>query len=101
MSTIHGLQMLAVDLEQRVVREMQFTGDAEQQIATAFSTLREALSNVENLVMNTFQERSRALASTLGNGTVTPETVEATPRAKLRKPIIETEESMIKGGLGT
>ena len=101
MSTIHGLQMLAVDLEQRVVREMQFTGDAERQVADAFTTLREALSNVENIVMNTFQERGRALAAALGNGAVQPETVEATPRVKLRKPIADTEESMIKGGLGT
>jgi hypothetical protein len=77
MSTIHGLQLLAVDLEQRVVREMQFTGDAEQQVADAFKTLREALNHVENVVMNTFQERSRALAATLGNGTIQPETVEA------------------------
>jgi hypothetical protein len=89
MSTIHGLQMLAVDLEQRVVREMQFTGDAERQVADAFTTLREAMANVENIVMNTFQERGRALASTLGNGAVTPETVEAAPRVKLRKSVAE------------
>jgi hypothetical protein len=91
MSTIHGLQMLAVDLEQRVVREMQFTGDAERQVADAFTTLREAMANVENIVMNTFQERGRALASTLGNGSITPETVESTPPkvSKIRR--VETD----------
>lgn len=77
MSTIHGLQMLAVDLEQRVVREMQFSGDAERQVADAFTTLREALANVENIVMNTFQERGRALAATLGTGKPDPDTYEA------------------------
>lgn len=76
MSTIHNLQMLAVDLEQRVVREMQFSGDAERQAADAFTTLREALTNVENIVMNTFQERGRALAAALGTGKPEPDQIE-------------------------
>jgi hypothetical protein len=77
MTTIHNLQILAVDLEQRVVREMQFQGDAEQQVMSAFTTLREALANVENVVMNSFQERSRALAATLGTGKPSPDTFES------------------------
>ena len=84
MSTIHSLQLLAVDLEQRVTREMQFSGDAERQVSEAFSTLREALSNVENIVMNTFQERGRALAATLGNGTIQPETLEVQDHPKVK-----------------
>lgn len=76
MSTIHSLQMLAVDLEQRVVREMQFSGDAERQVADAFKTLREALTNVETIVMNTFQERGRALAAALGTGKPEPDLID-------------------------
>lgn len=78
MSTIHSLQMAAVDLENRVVREMQFSGDAQRQVAEAFTTLREALNQVETLVMNTFQERGRALAAALGTGKPDPDTVEGT-----------------------
>ena len=103
MSTIHSLQMLAVDLEQRVVREMQFSGDAERQISDAFKTLREAMNNVETIVMNTFQERSRALAAALGTGKPDPDTIEHTAKSsnvkKLRNN--EVEESSIRGGLGT
>ena len=79
MSNIHSLQQLAVDLEQRVVREMQFTGDAERQVVEAFKTLREALAHVESTVMNTFNERTRALAATLGNGKTDPEMLDIPP----------------------
>lgn len=92
MSNIHSLQQLAVDLEQRVVREMQFTGDAERQVAEAFKTLREALTHVETTVMNTFQERNRALAATLGNGRVDPDMIDATP-AKSKRPAVSVVAS--------
>jgi hypothetical protein len=94
--------MLAVDLEQRVVREMQLQGDAERQIVEALATTREAFNHLENVILSAFQERSRALAATLGTGKPSPDTFEATvqtPKPKLRK--VETEESSIRGGLGT
>lgn len=100
MSTIHSLQMAAVDLENRVVREMQFSGDAQRQVADAFTTLREALNQVETLVMNTFQERGRALAAALGSGKPTPDTYDQeresskdkiAPKAKFGKTMVVSE----------
>jgi len=79
MSNITGLQQLAVDLEQRVVQEMQFTGDAERQAVEAFKMLHEAVDHAETIIMNMFQARGRSLAAIIGNGKLNPETVDVSP----------------------
>lgn len=95
MTTIHNLQMLAVDLEQRVVREMQLQGDAERQVVDALATVREAFNHLEQVILSAFQERGRALAATLGNGKPTPDVYEVsqmTDTKPRRKPLPEPSE---------
>jgi hypothetical protein len=91
MTTIHNLQMLAVDLEQRVVREMQLQGDAERQIVEALATAREAFNHLENVILSAFQERSRALAATLGTGKPSPDTFESAPVKPHLPPKVKKE----------
>lgn len=79
--TIHNLQMLAVDLEQRITRELQFQEESQRQIAESFKLLREALDNVEKLMISAFVERNRALNATIGLGNTAPNVVEM-PKAK-------------------
>ena len=85
MTTIHNLQLLAVDLEQRVTREIQLQNDAQRQVLEALQTAREALAHLEVTINNAFQGVNRSLSATLGNGKSVPETIEnkeEKPRAK-------------------
>ena len=94
MSTLHHLEMAALDVRERLTKELQFSVDAERQICQALDTVDEAIShakaqNVQAIntinealnhltmtIKNAFNERHRALATALGQPGPSPETIE-------------------------
>lgn len=80
MSTLHHLEMAALDVRDRLTKELQFSVDSERQICQALDTLSEALNHLNITVKNAFAERHRALATTLGSPGPQPETIEQAHR---------------------
>lgn len=98
MSTLHHLEMAALDVRDRLTKELQFSVDSERQIcqaldtvdeaishakqqnAQALATVSEALNHLTMTVKNAFGERHRALAAALGSPGPQPETIEQAHR---------------------
>lgn len=96
MSTLHHLEMAALDVRERLTKELQFSVDSERQIcqaldtvdeaiqharqqnAQALNTVSEALNHLTMTVKNAFNERHRSLATALGTPGPSPETIEQT-----------------------
>ena len=101
MSTLHSMNLALVDLEDRLVRELQFSADAEKQILDNLHAVREArrledeaLATLERSIVGAFQERNRALSSAIGTGRPSPETVDADPqpaRKRVMKAVAAAE----------
>lgn len=75
MSTLHHLNMALIDVQDRVQRELQFSADAEKLILDNLATVHEAFGNLDRSIRTAFGERNRALATMLGSGKPSPETV--------------------------
>ena len=75
MSTLHHLNMALLDVQERVQRELQFSSDAEKLILDNMAMAMEALGNLDRSIRTAFNERNRALATMLGSGKPSPETV--------------------------
>ncbi len=105
MSTLHHLEMAALDVRERLTKELQFSVDAERQICQALDTVDEAIQHAKQTnqqalgtvgealnhltmtVKNAFNERHRALATALGQPGPSPETIEPLPGDEpARKP---------------
>ena len=86
MATIHHLSMALVDVQERLVKELQFTADAERQAEAAFDTVFESLHHLQETVKAGFAERRRALSAALGNPGPSPETIEPDLSELMRKP---------------
>lgn len=75
MSTLHHLNMALIDVQDRVQRELQFSADAEKLIIDNLATVHEAFGNLDRSIRTAFAERNRALATMIGTGKPSPETV--------------------------
>lgn len=75
MSTLHHLNMALLDVQERVQRELQFSSDAEKLIIDNLAVVHEAFGNLDRSIRTAFGERNRALATMLGSGKPSPETV--------------------------
>lgn len=75
MSTLHHLNMALLDVQERVQRELQFSSDAEKMIIDNLAVVHEAFGNLDRSIRTAFGERNRALATMLGSGKPSPETV--------------------------
>ena len=74
MSTLHHMDMALIDLRNRFSNELQFGTDGKRAILLTLDSARQAvkvlsdcLDDVEAAVVNTLDERQRALAAALGN----------------------------------
>lgn len=76
MSTLHHLEMAALDVRDRLTKEMQFSADSERQIDAAYETVCEAQAHYHSLVKSAFLERRRAIAAAMGSPGPMPETIE-------------------------
>ena len=83
MSTLHHMDMALIDLRNRFSNELQFGTDGKRAILLTLDSARQAvkvlsdcLDDVEAAVVNTLDERQRALAAALGNPGPKPETIE-------------------------
>lgn len=107
MSTLHHLEMAALDIRDRLTKEMQFSADAERQICQALDTHDEAIEHAKQQILlalapvhevaahlrmiakAAFSERNRALATAIGNPGPMPETIDQhseSVEAPSRKP---------------
>lgn len=82
MTTLHHLNVTLIDVQERLNRELQFSVDAEKQIMDAFTTVDEALHQLERTIRAAFGERGRALSAAIGNGKPNPETIEGKQPAR-------------------
>lgn len=89
MSTIHSLTLALTDMEDRLVRELQFSHDAEKQILDAVGIVRDGVEQLDRSIRAAFQERTRALSAAIGSGKPTPETVDGDMPSVRKMTIVE------------
>lgn len=87
MTTLHHLNMALIDVQDRVQRELQFSADAEKQIIDNLATVLEAFGNLDRSIRTAFGERNRALATMLGSGKPSPETVDMLEELPKKKAV--------------
>jgi hypothetical protein len=91
MSTLHSMNLALVDLEDRLMRELQFSHDAEKQILDALAIVKDGLEQLDRSIRAAFQERNRALSAAIGTGRPNPETVDADPQPAPKRPKLVKE----------
>lgn len=85
MTTIHIMSVALADMEGRLVRELQFSADAEKQILDNLALVKDGLDQLDRSIRSAFQERTRAISAAIGTGKPSPETVDAEPPRKTPK----------------
>lgn len=89
MSTIHSLTLALTDMEDRLVRELQFSHDAEKQILDAVGIVRDGVEQLDRSIRAAFQERTRALSAAIGSGKPSPETVDGDMPSNRKLALVE------------
>lgn len=89
MSTIHSLTLALTDMEDRLVRELQFSHDAEKQILDAVGIVRDGVEQLDRSIRAAFQERTRALSAAIGSGKPNPETVDGDMPSNRKVALVE------------
>lgn len=88
MTTLHTLDLAVVEIRNRFSKEMQFGTDGKRVVLQSIDAARQAvkvvmncLDDIETAVVNTLDERQRAIATVLGVPGPQPATIEQEPEA--------------------